>query len=136
MTTSKKVLFIDGDKEARGHRTQELISCSSDYEVLEAETGRSGLELCESQRIDCVVLDEDLPDMLGFRVLLKLVARSPQIAVVVLTEPGLPITSQLLKNYGAQECLGRDRASGDELDKAVQKAIGLVASADEARRAS
>ena len=64
---------------------------SPDYVVLEAETGKAGLSLCRSQRVDCVLVELTLPDMSGFEVLIHLVprARQPEIAVIVLTRVAL-----------------------------------------------
>src|SRR5207344_3326511 len=85
-TTS--VLFIDGNDSDRTFFADGLKSCSSDYLILEATDGESGLDLYRrSQRIDCVVLELDLPDRSGFEVLVTLVpiASRPNVAVIVLT---------------------------------------------------
>ena len=85
-TTS--VLLIDGSKNQRAYWTDQLKSCSPDYEIIEAADGLSGLDLFRSRRIHCVVLELGLPDQSGFKVLMKLVpvASRPEIAVVVLTQ--------------------------------------------------
>jgi hypothetical protein len=54
-TTS--VLFIDGNDADRTHFARKLKECSSDYAILEAPDGDSGLALYRSQRIDCVILE-------------------------------------------------------------------------------
>jgi len=81
------VLLIDDDPQYREYYAQRLHSSLANYDVVEAATGRSGLDTCARQPIDCVVLEIDLPDMSGFEVLAKLVPRTyrPEIAVVVLT---------------------------------------------------
>ena len=82
------VLFIDGNDADRASFVEGLKNCPSDYQILEATDGKSGLDLYRcSERIDCVVLELDLPDRSGFEVLLDLVplARRPNVAVIILT---------------------------------------------------
>src|SRR5690242_18175308 len=68
-TTS--VLLIDGNDTDRAYFAEGVKSCSPDYLILEAKDGASGLDLYRrSQRVDCVVLELDLPDRSGFEVLI------------------------------------------------------------------
>jgi DNA-binding response OmpR family regulator len=87
MSDATTVLLIDDDPHYRVYYAQRLHASSSNYDVVEAVTGRLGLDICARQPIDCVVLEIDLPDMSGFEVLAKLVPRAyhPEIAVIVLT---------------------------------------------------
>ena len=60
LTTS--VLLIDGSHNQRVYWAEQLKRCSPDYEIIEASDGQSGLDIYRSRRIDCVVLEIDLPD--------------------------------------------------------------------------
>src|SRR5262245_1638197 len=123
------VLIIDPHKDDREYWTQRLNISSPDYVVLEAETGKAGLLVCQSQRVDCVIVELSLPDMSGFEVLIKLVprARHPETAVIILTRLAFyPMGDLALKN-GAQAYLVKTHTSGDNLDWAIQKAIFAVA---------
>lgn len=72
LTTS--VLFIDENDVDRAYFAKGLQSCSSEYLILEAQDKESGLDLYrQSPRIDCVLLELDLPDRLGSEVLVDLV---------------------------------------------------------------
>ena len=51
------VLVVDPYKEDREYWVHRLHVSSPEYRVLEADTGRAGLAVCESQRVDCVVTD-------------------------------------------------------------------------------
>jgi DNA-binding response OmpR family regulator len=92
---------------------------------MEAATGRMGLDLFQSQSIDCVVLELDLPYMSGFEVLLTLVplARQPEIAVIFLTRLTNPHLHKVGVQNGAQAYLRKTFTSGDLLDNAILKAI-------------
>ena len=61
------VLLIDGNAADRACFAEGLKRCTSDYLILEATDGKSGLDLYRrSRRIDCEVLELDLPDRSGF----------------------------------------------------------------------
>ena len=63
---STTILFIDHHDTDRQVWVQRLRICSSDYVVLEASTGKEGLAICRSQRVECVISELTLPDMSGF----------------------------------------------------------------------
>ena len=64
------ILLIDGSKNQRGYWTDQL-KCSSDYEIVEAAAGESGLALYRARRFDCVVLERSLPDQAGLQTLVE-----------------------------------------------------------------
>jgi DNA-binding NarL/FixJ family response regulator len=104
------VLLIDGSASQRTYWADELKRCSSDYQIIEASDGESGLDLYRSRRIDCVVLKLSLPDgQSGFETLVKLVpvASRPQIAVVVLTLMTYRGLWEVAKQNKAYACLAK-----------------------------
>jgi DNA-binding NarL/FixJ family response regulator len=122
------VLLIDPHKEDREYWAHRIGMASPEYVVLEADTGAAALAICRWQRVDCVLVEVDLPDMSGFQVLIHLVprARSPEIAVIVLTRLALyPLGDLALKN-GAQAFLVKSQTSGDAVNMAIHKAIAKV----------
>jgi DNA-binding NarL/FixJ family response regulator len=125
---STAILFIDHHKEDRQYWARRLKTSSRDYVALEAETGKVGLAICQSQHIDCVVVELSLPDMSGFEVLINLVphAHRPEMAVIVLTRVALHPMERLAMNNGAQAYLVKSHSSGDDLDRAIRKAIAVV----------
>jgi CheY-like chemotaxis protein len=86
LTTS--VLLIDGFAADRIYFTDQLKHCSPGYQIIEATDGQSGLDLCRSRQVDCVVLELALPDRSGFEVLEDLVpfVGRPQLPVIALTQ--------------------------------------------------
>ena len=128
MSDATTVLLIDDDPHYRNYYAYRLHASSSNYDVVEAATGRSGLDICARQPIDCVVLELDLPDMSGFEVLVKLVPRAshPEIAVIILTRLPNPFLLDLAIKNGAQAALHKSLGSGDLLEPAIRKAISTV----------
>ena len=122
------VLLIDGSQNQRAYWADQLKRCSPDYQIIEAADGQSGLDIYRSRRIDCVVLELSLPDQSGFQALINLVpiASKPQIAVIVLTLMTHRGVWELAKQNGAYACLAKNFTSGEDLDKAIQRAIALV----------
>ena len=128
MSDATIVLLIDDDPHYCEYYAQRLHASTSNYDVVHAAAGQSGLDICARQPIDCVVLEIDLPDMSGFEVLAKLVPRTyrPEIAVIVLTRlPNQFLLDLALKN-GAQAAFHKTVGSGDLLEQAIRKAIGTV----------
>ena len=122
------VLIIDPQKEDREYWTQRLNILSPDFVVLEADSGRAGLAICHSHRIDCTIVELSLPDMSGFEVLVKLVPRafSPANAVIFLARQGFDNLAKLAVINGAQGYFVKSEISGDVLDQAIRKAIAEV----------
>jgi DNA-binding NarL/FixJ family response regulator len=127
-STPTTVLLIDGHDEDRWYWVDRLNLWAPEYVVLQAHNGSSGLALCRSRPIDCVVVEIDLPDMSGFEVLIKLVpcARHPEIAVIMLSRTYLVPMAELARKNGARECLFKSGVSGDQLVAAIRKAIAVV----------
>ena len=129
MQTSSTILFIDNHDDDRQYWAQRLRISLPDYVVLEASTGKAGLVICRSQRVECVISELTLPDMSGFDVLLQLVPkpRHPEIAFIFLTRLTLAPMRHLALNNGAQAYLVKSHSSCDELDRTIHKALASVA---------
>ena len=127
MSDATTILFIDGNIKERECYAQYLEAASM-YDVVYAATGRSGLDLCARQPIDCVVLEIDLPDMSGFEVLAKVVPRPshPEIAVIVLTRLPNHFLLELAIKNGAQAAFHKTIASRDILERTILEAISKV----------
>ena len=124
------VLLIDPHKEDREYWAQRLNVSSPDCVVLEADTGKAALAICQSHRIDCTIVELSLPDMSGFEVLMKLVPRAfkPANAVIFLARQGFDNLAKLAVTNGAQGYFVKSEISGNVLDQAIRKAIAVVGS--------
>jgi CheY-like chemotaxis protein len=111
-----RVLFIDGNTDDRALFVSGLQYRSPDYEIIEASDGQSGLAIYRAQRIDCVVLELDLPGLSDFEVLVDLVplVRRPNIAVIVLTRIPDRGLHALARKNGAYTCFHKPHTSSDE----------------------
>ena len=127
--SSPTILFIDHHDDDRQYWVQRLRMSSPDYVILEASSGKSGITICRSQRVECIISELTLPDMSGFDVLLQLVPkpRHPEIALIFLTRLILAPMKDLALNNGAQAYLVKSHSSGDELDTTIHKALASVA---------
>jgi DNA-binding response OmpR family regulator len=101
--TLTTILLIDGHDEDREYWVDRLNLWASEYIVLQAHNGSSGLALCRLRQIDCVVVEIDLPDMSGFEVLVELVPRAshPEVAVIMLSRTYLVPMAELARKNGA-----------------------------------
>jgi CheY-like chemotaxis protein len=128
-TTLTTVLVIDDDEEQLKYWCEALKHSAHNYTVLEASNGQSGLNLCRSLQVDCIVLDLDMPES-GFYVLFDLIRdrTRPQIAVVILTHLLAPNLLEMAKHNGAQVCLVKQATSVQDLENAVQNALAAVRS--------
>ena len=107
------VLLTDPNKNDRQHWTERLKSSSTHYRVFEAKDAETGLALCHSERVDCVVMELHLPDTSGFQVLMRLnpILRGLQAPVVALSHFILPSIAEAAQKLGAQSYLIKSQAS-------------------------
>lgn len=123
------VLLIDDDGEDRAYWSALLKEPPIGFLVLEAACGESGFKLWESQRIDCVVLDVEMPES-GLFTLLRLIPDPTRrhVPVVILTKLAQPSLIKLMKSLGAYECLVKEYCSGEKLAQTIRQAIAFVQS--------
>ena len=126
---STTILLIDHHDDDRQYWVDRLRMSSPDYVILEASTGKAGLAICRSQRVECIVSELTLPDMSGFEVLSQVVLnpRNPEIAFIFFTRLTLAPMKDLALRNGAHAYLFKARSSGDELASTIDKALANVA---------
>jgi two-component system KDP operon response regulator KdpE len=118
MSGPTKILVIDDEPPIR--KLLRMGLSTQGYEILEAPSGESGLELL-SQDPDLIILDLGLPDMEGLELLRTIRSRDEDAAIVVLSsradEVGkvqaldLGADDYVTKPFGMNELLARMRAA-------------------------
>ena len=128
MWDATSILLIDGHHTDRQYYAHRMQVSSSDYVIVEVQTGQASLDRYHSQSIDCVILELELPDMSGFEVLAKLVpiARLPAIPVIVLTRFSNPALLHVATMNGAFVALQKHATAGDHLDEVVSTARATI----------
>ncbi|HJU63569.1 MAG TPA: response regulator [Candidatus Binatia bacterium] len=123
------VLLIDDNGEDRAYWSSLLKSQPWGFLVLEATCGESGFKLCQSQHVDCVVLDLEMPES-GLFTLLKLIPDPTRrrVPVVILTKLAQPTLMKLMKSLGAYEYLVKEYCSAENLADTIRQAIAAVRS--------
>ena len=83
MNDQSKIIIID-DEQVVLDSCQDILA-SSNYEVLTASDGASGLKLIEETQPDLVFVDLKMPGMSGMQVLVRVQDLDPTIVTVVIT---------------------------------------------------
>jgi DNA-binding response OmpR family regulator len=82
----QSVLVIDDDPDMR-HVLSDFLRHSG-YHVVEAANGREGIFAAESERIDVVIVDKEMPGMNGLEVLSFFRFRRPKLPIIFITAFG------------------------------------------------
>jgi two-component system KDP operon response regulator KdpE len=128
MAQSTKILIIDDEAAIR--RLLKVSLKSQGYSIVEAASGKEGIEKAAMSHPDLIILDLGLPDIDGMKVL-KAIREWSQVPVIVLTVRDSEIdkvslldsgaNDYITKPFGVPELLARIRvalrstqSSGDE----------------------
>jgi DNA-binding response OmpR family regulator len=87
-----RVLVIDDEAAIR--ETLQLLLEEDGYEVMNAQDGEEGLSMLDSQVVDLVLLDFQLPDRNGLEILQEIRERDQEMPVIMLTAHGSPETER------------------------------------------
>ncbi len=121
-----EILLVDHCLEDRKTYGRYLLQDQQHaYSILEADTGKKGLQLCYQQFPDVIVMNYLLPDMNGMEFLTDLKTQLDQtkLPLVVLTEQeNEQIVLQAI-NRGAVDCLVKKATTPKKLLQAIQKVL-------------
>ena len=127
-----RILLVEDD-DGDALLVEELLAVSGAHmDVVRAQT-LADARREDLGRVDCVLLDLDLPDAQGLAALHRLKAEAPDVAVLVLT--GLDDEQRGIEAVaaGAQDYLVKGQTDGQGLSRAVRYAVERRR-ADEARQ--
>ncbi|MFZ3341995.1 MAG: hybrid sensor histidine kinase/response regulator [Terriglobales bacterium] len=133
----RHVLLIEdnpGDAELIGLR---LIEGRSPAQVSRVECLAEGLAFLEQKSPSVVLLDLNLPDSQGADTFRKVLAKAPQVPVVILSGQDDEELARKALHQGVQDYLVKGDFSHDELDRAMRHAVerqALLQSLDMSRK--
>ena len=120
-----RVLLTDDNLPDRVRYRRMLQRVPDAFEIVEAEDGAGALVALQAAAVpfDCVLLDQDLPDMQGLDVLDDIRQSANPPPVVMLTgEEDAAVSIDALRR-GAADYLMKRRIDEDRLQRAIQGAI-------------
>jgi serine phosphatase RsbU (regulator of sigma subunit) len=126
------VLLVEDDAGDALLVQDQLADSLPQGRLLRAETLAAALPLLGA-RIDCVLLDLQLPDAQGLGAVREVRSRSPSIPLIVLTGLDDEAAGVAALSAGAQDYLVKGKVDGDGLARAIRYAISRRR-ADEAER--
>jgi diguanylate cyclase (GGDEF)-like protein/PAS domain S-box-containing protein len=106
-----RILIVEDDSVDRlGCRRALAQHPEIEFEFIEAETGREGLQLAATRKPDCILLDHHLPDLTGLEFLAELAAESGEIGVPVMMLTGADNVAVAVEamRLGARDYLVKD----------------------------
>lgn len=111
--SNAKVLWVDD--EIDNLKPQIMFLQKKGYDILKATNGYDGVEICKSEHVDVVFLDESMPGMTGLETLVKIKEVDSNLPVVMITKNeaeyimeeaiGAQITDYLLKPVNPRQIL-------------------------------
>ena len=119
--TAAKVLVIDDDKDLRYSLRRALAGLG--HQVLEADSGETGVALAKREQPDVILLDNRMGGMTGIETLQMLRGAQPQAMVILMTAFGTTQTAIEAMKFGAYDYVMKpfDQA---KLIALVDKALG------------
>jgi signal transduction histidine kinase len=141
-TDSIKVLIIDDapeDREVFGRYLRQH-STTQDFQIIETDSGVEGLEICQKEHPDCILIDYQIPDLDGLEFIQSLVNDEEQqqfLPVLMLTGQGNESVASEAMKGGASDYLVKNKLTSEGLYRAVTRAIekaNLLRTNDKQRR--
>jgi putative two-component system response regulator len=121
MTVTPRILLIDDEPNIRESIGAYLED--NDYEILEAASGREGVDLFLEKNPDCVLVDLRMPGMGGLEVLAELTEKSPETPILVVSGTGVIQDAVGALRLGAWDFVTKPIVDMDILGHAVAKAM-------------
>ena len=124
LNTTMKILIIDDDKVDRASLKRDLRNTHLVSKIVEAETGRLGIEHFKQESFDCILLDYYLPDKEGLEVLKELVAIGGEfITIVAITGTASETVPERMIGAGASDYLIKDEINTRILERVLRSVL-------------
>jgi CheY-like chemotaxis protein len=99
---NKRILLVDDDELLRGI----LASMLSDYTVIEADNGKTAVELFKIHKPDIVLMDIVMPVMDGVEATKEILKEEPSAIVLAITAFA-PLKGKEMLKAGAKELISK-----------------------------
>lgn len=120
--TEENISILIIDDEPSILKSLQGILIDEGYRVLLAKSGRKGLNILQSRKIDVVLLDHWLPDMNGVETLEKIKENSPEVNVILTSGHGTKESVTNAIKLGASDLLEKPLLS-ETLLSSIGKSI-------------
>jgi len=97
----KKILLVDDEKNFLLSLADMLKANENDFSVETAGNGKEASDIIDSEKIDLVVTDLNMPQMDGFELIAHISQVDPETPVIAMTAYGTPEMESRLSNMGA-----------------------------------
>lgn len=121
MTDGIRILTIEDDPTIRHNIVAYLED--SGYLMLQAPTGRQGLELFDTEQPDLVLCDLRMPDLDGLEVLYEITQTSPNTPVIIVSGAGMISDAIESLKRGAWDYVTKPIPNMQVLESAINKAL-------------
>ncbi|HSP72360.1 MAG TPA: response regulator transcription factor [Gaiellaceae bacterium] len=116
---ARRVLVVDDHPSFR--RCARALLAEEGFEVVgEAEDGATALALASELAPELVLLDIQLPDLDGFEVTSRLLARDPELAIVLVSSRERSDYGSLVDTSGARGFVSKADLSGAALERLLE----------------
>ena len=104
MEGKNKILLVDDDPDILATYEELLKNLPSKPEVLTADSGKKAISLMDSNEIDLLICDIDMPGIDGFQVLSIVKKRFPDLRIVVFTALENELYRNIAYGLGVDMC--------------------------------
>jgi FixJ family two-component response regulator len=128
----RRTLLIADDSDADREIIKFWVAKDTEieYQFLEAASSQEALKLCQVAKIDCILLDLELPDLSGIEMMAHLIGRTGKLIwpVVMLTGYGNEHHAVQAMKLGAMDFLTKSKAEAKTLSRTINQAVERKAS--------
>ncbi len=124
---SRRTLLIVEDSEPDREIIKYWVGKDPDweYQFLEASSSQEAIKLCDVSKIDCVLIDLELPDLSGIELIAHLIGKYGKLfwPVVMLSGHGNEQHAVQALKLGAQDFISKATVEGAGLARAINQAV-------------
>jgi DNA-binding NtrC family response regulator len=118
------ILLVEDDPNAQELIRESIENAGEGFHVRGVSTARRALEHLAAHKVDCVLLDLDLPDAKGLKLLHKIRDLRPDLPVILVTAYGKPSMIVEAMKLGAVHYVVKDGMYLSELVTRTRVALG------------